>query len=532
MASRIVEILYQLKDAFTPTAKRISSAYRELGKAAETSSQQVTESNEENVTSISKTQGAIQALRKSIAGLASGITLGVIGKELIDAANSARQLRKESQALNQSVTQLERFRAVSAAAGEEAKTLETAYNRLATATRKAASGNDKLREAFFQLGVDVKEFSELSPEDQIRDLSLALRAIDDIDQRRNLARLLLGRDPNATLRILLRSEESLDRLFAKADEISSLNVELGTAAGASLAQQYDNITDSLGRAFDGFVNNALIATRVVSSGLKPAVDALSEVTDKYVFSLFESADAQEENNDATKKTVTTYKEAQKAGDDFIKSEKELTDTLVAGSKLRTAQIQKEAKERDKALKRQLDIEEEFNALIKDVSTPDLTAEDVSLIDVSLKQREAAAALERGESEKAIELAREGADLLQLLDEKGSETGGTLKFLAEQFKRVAVDAAQAQVDVEQGDLDQAVQTFAQFQQQADQLVAEAKTQGFKYGQEFNAGVQEAFSQNPVQPQVAPPRQAAREIIGTGSESDPFRFRTDLDTKGGK
>ena len=134
---------------------------------------------------------------------------------------------------------------------------------------------------------------------------------------------------------------------------------------------------------------------------------------------------------------------------------------------------------------QANIEREFAQLVDDIAAQ--PAADVSLADVFYADTKARAALARGDIEDAIAFARQGADLLGALKDKGSETQGTLNFLAEQLRKVAAEASAQQVEAELIDVEQAQQGLDELERRFDAFKVAAEQKGKETGQAFMAAL---------------------------------------------
>lgn len=85
----------------------------------------------------------------------------------------------------------------------------------------------------------------------------------------------------------------------------------------------------------------------------------------------------------------------------------------------------------------------FNSLFNDITAPDAKEnEDVSILDVDLLTVQAQAAKGAGNYDEAIAKAKQGFDLLKQMKEAGTLTDGVLEYMAENLKKIGVEAGNA------------------------------------------------------------------------------------------
>jgi hypothetical protein len=156
------------------------------------------------------------------------------------------------------------------------------------------------------------------------------------------------------------------------------------------------------------------------------------------------SEAQAESAETTKKELAAAAAKRAEDEKDLAAIEALKKAQESRKKVAEEAYKAETAELRSARQEQLAIEREFAKLRKEITAPD---KDTSLVDVALKQRQASAALGRGETEKAIELSREGADLLSRLKDQSGQSSVALGFFAKQLEKVANQAAAQNVEKE-------------------------------------------------------------------------------------
>lgn len=562
MANRVVEVYYQLKDLFTGQVKKISAGYSNLRKSSKETADQIVRDNKRSTSSISKLGQSVGKLRTLWYSLGAAVAAFKVNQTFFRFVDEADRLGKVSAKLGIAVDELTALTYAAERSGVSVQQFEIALQRLQRKTGDAVNGMGEAQQAFANFGIDAEKFADLNIEEKILELATAFNAVGQEEQALSSLVKLVDSEGAGIAVLLQEGPSGIKKLVS---EYKKLNPEIEKASKE--AEKFNDSLAKLSATSEGLARQGL--TPVVGYLNKAAAEfglsaeeadnlsvqlELAEArlqglskyanrnsvafkqTEKRVKELREAlADLEkqtEENTKADEKLVKEKAAQIAANTAYTKSIEDINDRFKSLSDARIAQIEKEARDVEKARKDQLRIEQEFQDRLEDITGKDLKPEDVSLGDVSLQQRRAAAAAERGESEEAVKLAREGFDLLDLLKEKGSETSGTLKSLAEQLKKVAVEASAENVKKEDTELDKAKAAFAGLQKQADFLKANAPKAGSEYAQLFLEGARQELANTVLPaPTIARPSLAAPRIVN-GVATDGTDYGQEVNKRGGK
>ena len=560
MANRVVEVFYELKDLFSGKIRKITGSYRDLEGASERASEKIVRDNrrtESSFTRLSASVGKLRTLWFSLTGL---IAAGGVVAGLRRVSSQLDELGKTADRLGISANTLNAFQFAAERSGVASEKIAGAIETLQKRTGEAAQGIGEAAKAFDRLGVNVEDFIALDAEAQFRELAGLLQAVASEEERAALASQLFSKANLDVLQILNQGPAAFDAYIAKAKELNTITDENVQAAaafedslrnaqealrapglqfGARVITGLNLLSESAGlsanqlrnleqavllaqKAFDAANRVGLSESTEQYRRLERNLNAARAELRAYALQLGKTAIAEDEARKAREQQDATNER-------YISGLNEVTDGFERLSERRIETINAEVAEFEAAQKRQARIAREFSDLYDDITQPDLDPEDVSLGDVFLAQRRAAAASERGEAEQAVEIARQGFDLLELLKEKGTETGGTLQFLAGQLKKVAEVAAAQDVSREQTQVDAAKRAFAELQKQADFLKANAPAAGKEYAQAFLQGARDelAGAQLPA-PAVSAPARSSTPIFRDGNSfSDGTDFGTAIE-----
>lgn len=214
-------------------------------------------------------------------------------------------------------------------------------------------------------------------------------------------------------------------------------------------------------------------------------------------------------------------------------------TLATIEQLKTAQegrkkaaedaLKQETAELRSARQEQLAIEREFAQLRKSITEPE---KETSLVDVALKQRQASAALERGEAEKAIELSREGADLLGRLKEQSGQSSVAMGFFAKQLEKVANQAAAQNVEKELLDAEKVKAEVAEAVSALGEIEVAMKEKGAAAAKAFLDSFTQTMATTTIPaPNIAQPVVPEPRIVREGN-SFRHSVRNEVDARGRK
>ncbi len=566
MASRVVEVLYRLKDFFTPSAKKISGGYEEIGRSSKRAADQVERSTTRMGSAIERTRAGISRLRSAWFALTGILAGGAFIRGVAATADELDRLGKTADRLGISANSLNAFEFAAERSGVAASKIAASLETLQKRTGEAAQGIGEARRAFEAFGIDVEQFTKLDVEQQLILLGDAFASVADEEERAALASQLFSK-ANIEILNLLNQGGGAIRAYVKEAKALNTITEEQTANAAKFNDNLRNAQEALqgflfsigGRALEGStllaeslglsaneLRNLEQAVFLAQRAVDRLPDSLSKSSAQYKLLTRELAAAQAElrafalaRGRAAIADAEAAKEQQKQqaiNKEYTASLNELNEEIAEGLQTRSAAITKETQELEAARRAQLQIEEEFAQRFKDITTRDLQPEDVNLGDVFGAQRRAAAAAAEGDAESAASIAREGFDLLELLQEKGTETAGTIQFLARELKRAATEAAASDVASEQTQVDQAAAAFAEAQKQADLLRANAPQLGSDFALAWLEGAQQAFAQNPLVPNIEQPtaarRSAPRGSPDITSYSDGTDYRESVDRAGRK
>ncbi len=545
MASRVVEVLYKLKDLFTPTAKKVEKAYEDLGKSAKDAGKEVDKTN----TAIGGTLGKLQARFNVLKTLAKGGVIGSAITGFISLVNEATEnvvkLDRSAKKIGLSAQEFVDLRDIAGQAGLQVKDLESAFRTMESKLNGVALGSNTAAKSFERIGVNAEEFNRLDMPGKLERLAQAFVDLGANDRALAQIGKFIGARPGSDFLELIRLGP--DRMRQLAEYAGQVGQTIGTDVVEN-AKRFQKISDELDRRWQSIassVSNFAISTTVdVLRGLQIGDtqlerDLRSLAAAQANFNLAEERRLEllEEGREPTENFVKQYELAKEnlekytkavedaeapqralaqaqedalfAAEDITENYDEQVDAIEGVGKALEAQTKKvsenlkqQRREYNDARRDQIAVEREFQRLIEDVTGADVSVEDVTLGDVFGKLNQAQSASERGNLEEAVTLALQGADYLTLLKEKGTETQGTLGFLATQLSQVANQAAAARVEVEQGDVTNAEAVEQSLKGQIAAIEKIGENTGTAYAQSVYAAAQDYLDRNLVQPRIAP------------------------------
>lgn len=565
MASRVAEVLYKLRDLFTQPAKKIEAGYARLRGTSRKSADAIAKDNRKlsrSFLSLDPSKTGINKLTNSFRSLRGALALGGAVAGLRGLVNSIDRVGKASAKLGVTTEAFSKLSFAAEKSGVSSQQFEVAIQRLLRKTGDAVSGLGEAQKAFATFGINAEEFAKLNLEDKIADLSVAFQSIGDREQALAALQKLVDSE-GVGLAVLLEQgpggiaelTDELERLGGVvrqdladdaarfADALTSLeNAGKGAAftVGGPVIEALNLWAGALGlnaNEIDNLKAKLEIATAQFNLAEQTLGDT-SRVTRAYAGEIsrltvqLRALEAQSETSRAATQKETQARQEQlqinKAYADDLES---LTQVYEKSADAKRAVIDKETKELEKARKAQLDIEKEFKGLVQEITAP--PPGEVFLVDVFNQINQARAALERGETDQAVTLARQGGDLLGALKDKGTETQGTLSFLAKQLQTVAKTAADTKVDAEIVDVDQAKAAFATIQQQADILTATAPAAGSAYAQAFLEAMRAELTATTLPaPQIAPVARGAVSLPISDNTSGQSVLNSLVDKQGAK
>lgn len=538
MASRVVEILYSLKDFFTPNARKVVKGYDDIGDASDDTARRVERNQKRQETAIQRAGGSLRRLRGLWLSLTAALSAFQVSRSFFQFTDEVDRLGKVSQRLGVTVDNLAALSFAAEQAGVSAQQFEVAVQRLIRRTGDAAAGVGESAKAFATFGINAQEFAELNLEQKLQQLAVAFNAIGSeeealaalqklVDSEGLGLAVLLEQGPTAIGELAQQFKDLNPSLEEAAEQAAifndTLNLTRAALAGVGrraftpllsetnqllgsvglLADEYANLVAQVEDARRTFAGQDILLNAEAYEDAKRAYDEAIDALTDYVRRLQAAKEGEKEQ-------AEQLAETQRATAEYRAEVETLEKAYDDQAKARKKALAEETSELRKARRDQQAIEKEFQDLLREVtSVPD---EDVSLGDIFARINQGAAAVERGELGKAVELSREGADLLGKLKEEGTETTGTLKFLAQELQRVATAAAAGQVEAEETDVSKAQQAFDNIKQQAEILQQTAPEAGTEYARAFLAAMTQEFQQTTIPaPQVAAP--SATEAAGS-------------------
>lgn len=574
MANRVVEIFYRMKDLFTPEVKKITGGYTKLDDASNKHSRTLDKNTKKNVSSLQKMQKVLTTLRTGWVTLAATIAGSGVVRAINEFASKADAVGKLSDKLGVAAEELTAVGYAAERSNIEFNTLATAVQRMTRRASEAAKGLGEAKDAFKELGIDAKTFTQLGLEDQMSLLADAFSSVGNQGDRVRLAFKIFDTEGVSMVNMLQNGSAEMAKLTAEArrlgitlddeatkaarDYADTLAVLGATAEGVwnNLAGRGVNVindfaadlgvsaqeTANLEKEME-FLQKRLRLGRVYWDSLSPYTwwtqlqNAVGDRDFRSELELVQNRLEELKNTQEESAEITDdQRKAQEERTELLKEQGReydlLADRATRAAKDIEAAYKKETADLRKARAEQKQIQDEFDDLVKDVT--EVEDEDVGLGDVFGKINQGAAAVERGEFGKAVELAREGGDLLGKLKEEGTETTSTLKYLAEQLRKVAVEASAQTVGNEEEEKKVAAARLQTYNAQLEVLKNTAKDQGAAAGLEYMEAMQAAMSRFDLTlpaPRDIAPAQARRSVSGS-AYTDGTDFRQAVDAVGPK
>lgn len=562
MPTRIAEIVYKLKDKFTEGAERIRRGYRFLGDASEDAARRTSRSFDGANFSIQRLAGSVSRIRGLLAGLGSAAVATRAFQSFVDQADDVGKIAQKLGVTSEELTAL-------GYAAERSnipfKSMATAMQRLIRRSADAAKGMGEAKNALRDLGINAKDFAGLSLEDKMATLADALRAIDDQGERVAIAFKLFDSEGVDMVRVLQDGGAAMRTLTAEARQLGKTLDDETTEAAARFNDSLTKLSataEGYGyRLGAGILENVNDLVEVFglsadkAANLRSELDRLEKLQTggngnpfRWIFELAEftglsDIEADIEAVRAELEKLEQSKLAQANADSVAtESAKELKTELADQASLysdlraraenaleeRRNYLKQETDELRRAKAEQLSIEQEFQRLVEEVTTPE--KKDVSALDVSLLARQAEAASARGETEEAIRLAREGGELLKRLKSEGDEAGYTLSYLAKALQRVAVESAGTAASNEAEDVRVANNTVKTMEAQLAVMTQTAESAGNAAGIAYADAMQRAMERLTLKPPKIEPIEP--EILRVGKDFFDRDSRRLLESQGGK
>lgn len=557
MPSRVAEVIYKLKDLFSGQVKKVSQAYQDIRKESSKSASAVERDNRRLGRSVGSLLTAVKNLRAGwLALIAAVLKVTQSAKRAFNEFTSGGdRIAKMSRRLGVAVEELSNLGRAAERSGVSAQQFEVAMQRLIRKTGDAATGLGEAQQAFARFGIDAKAFAELGLEDKFLKLAAAFQAIGDDERGLSALQKLVDSEGLAIVPFLKEGPAGIRALLAEIKGIGQTFDSRGTAAAERFNNQLSRIGEHAESAkFKALtpvlekINQALDAIDGVDT-LEELQEDLRDLEDQISAagsfgSIYFNFKAANEEAERLRARIDEIKKARQAAAEQAADEIEAArltqqeyrqvesalQSLEATQKRRIevlrSQLSRETDDLRRARQEQLSIEEEFKRLREDVGRDD--DQEVSLTDVSLKQRQAAAALERGEAEKAIDLSRQGAKLLRKLKADGEEAQLHLNFFAKALEGTATAAGRSNVEKELLDAEKVKsQVDVAVGHMAD-LTAKMKEEGGRAGRAYVDEMTQVMGRATLPAPRIEPLRPVPDVVAEGIE----HLRREVERRGGK
>ena len=477
LRDRIVEITYRLRDGFTGYAGKVAGAFKQVDDAADKSAGTMGRFS----------KGARRAGR--IAASAFKRTLSVLG--LLGATAAALtfsrsireldELAKTAEKLGVAVGDLDALRYAADRSGVDVNTLETSLQRLTRRTAEAAQGTGEAASALGELGLDAQELAKLSPDRQLLLIADAMQDIGNQGDKIRLAFKLFDSGGVELLKLTKDGAEGVRKLMAEVYATGRAVSEEQAKAASDAADQWTRLWDRVGRVKNQVLggiarggNNLIDSIFGTPATLDEAVEktrsSLHKVQGYYDDFLKRAGPADAHGVELLEDRITALKEnlekltalqqeldpgngLEQQRREQQAEERAHNRAMFQLRKEGTENLKNSQKERQTAYKAHLAqlrqykedakaIAKEFSDFVDEIqqgqqSTPDL-------IDTGKIGLDARTALNRGDYQAALNLARKAKDAIGQMKEAGTESHVVLLGLARDAERTANAAAQARV----------------------------------------------------------------------------------------
>lgn len=556
MASRVVEVLYKLKDLFTGQVKKITAGYRDIEVAASRTADRIDKSTAKSAGVFDKFSSGISRARTALTAFYASAVAGTVIAGVSSVANELDRLGKAAGKLNIDPGLLSAYGFAAERSGIQVSVMEKALADLQRRTGEAALGLGEARIAFEQLGIDAEQFAKLGLEQQMLILADRFSRVSEEETKAALAAKIFGEAGTELLKAINGGADAFARLVSQGKAYRKVTKEQTDAAAA-----YNDALTDLQATVDGIKFEKL--TPLISffgkglsvrglgdpiQGLRTELALLEEQIQKPFLSrllgfrgtttvgsmeqrIYEIQKELAKLDEQTEESIKTgereaearKRQAEAAGLYKVEVE-QLTDAYGKQVAAQKKALDQETNELRKARSDQLSVEQEFAKLREDVTAT--SKEDITGLDIQTKILEAKRKLASGDSDAAIKSARQGGDLLRQLQEQGDEAGYVLSFLAKQLETVANTAAQRKVDSELLDVGKAEQQLDGVKNKLDALKSDAVIKGDELGRAFVAAIQGAFDSAQLTLPSLPGN--TPDVVRQGIDS----YRRQLDKRGGK
>jgi len=387
---------------------------------------------------------AAGAIIESLKGI--GEQMERVQKLAIRFGESAESIQRVGQAADQNGTDLE--------------TVAKAMSKVNTSAVQAEEGNKGLAQAFDELGINARSFSELPLEEKLLQLSEGYEKAQGSAEKMAAVQKVLGRGSLDLIPLLAQGSAALQNQFDSASVVANEDVQKIAEATEELTKDFDKlkvfgadalaaITDAATRAGNAtaviwaYVSNLPHGFRAAKEAANEALDAIKEIR----------AEEAEKANTVAPKTVGNEEEG-KAVEESKSEEKE-----IARLQQENADKQKQAHLESLSLtQRELELKKELYQIDRDINLRKLENDQVG----------------------ALELEGKKIDLQKELEENGKkqdeDSKRRIKELEELHIRAAKETARSAADAKKEELEKAEKTLSELEKSHSFSVDSLRAQG--------------------------------------------------------
>lgn len=483
MASRVLDVLFRLRDQFTGRVKAVTGQFQKVGDAAERAGRRSQRAFDNLGGSANRLLGVLTRV-----GAAFGVAIGIrqSARALGDFADEADRIAKIGEKLGITAEELDRIGFVAERNGIAFNAASVGIQRFTRRLDEVAkTGKGTAAKALEELGVSAADLNRLPIEDKLARLADAFAVVEDQGSRVRLAFSLFDTEGVDLVRILQNGSVAFRQLSAEAAEFGETLNEKATKEAARFNDLLTNFQRRTGALTLDVKTESLELANALLESLELGTTAV-ENEQRRLNQLYTASTAllksgvpvQDERIAGIEREIESIRvlrrerletlrlQQQEQATSQAESREAATRTAVRSGLIESLKgqaaeqekiLDKETQDLADARKRQLSIEKEFAERVREITAPP-EAEEVSGLDVQAQVNEARRRIAEGDARAAVEVAREGFDLLGRLKEQGEESGFVISFLAKELQRVAGEASRADVRAEVIDEQQAVEAI--------------------------------------------------------------------------
>lgn len=228
---------------------------------------QVSRATKSAETFTTKASGSFDALNKKIKALGIATAAYLVIKNFTDATDRIGKLNDEADKIGIAVEQLQSLSFAASKAGVSAESLQNSFAVMQMNMGKALEGTKAQIDAFNKLGLSAEKLSQLSIDEQFREIAAALKEVDDASVRAAISQDIFGKG----------GKELGGLIKSNIDEATEAYERLGLVLSKEQVAAVDEMGESfelLGKITDG-VFNQIIAQ--ASPALTELANAIAEL---------------------------------------------------------------------------------------------------------------------------------------------------------------------------------------------------------------------------------------------------------------